>query len=370
MIPYLIPLIICFIAAITYDCNKNIHLFKKFTWFFLFIYLILLVGLRFEVGGDTINYMAFYTSQKTIDSWSPNFADRFQPAYSLLCALTKTYSKDFVFFQFVHVIIVTCVLFWFIKKYSTAPFFSLFCLIFSNYIYFTTEILREILAVLVFLVFYKSYINRNWSKYIFGVFLACMFHYSAIVLLFIPLLRNLKFNKRFFYICIASTAGLYLCGIALSFLSNNPIIDKFNGYWGTNYGYLVTFLYFLRGGGFPFAFMWLMKYKFHRELQFENIICILIIFGCGAAINPLIFGRSVNYFIMFFIVAFGNYLGNAFSTHRRIIRSNAIVLITSFLITYSTYYLSIMNYMRYYPYCSILNPKHIERDNFKARGIY
>lgn len=367
MIPYLIPLIITLLAAIAFDGKEKMSPIKTAIWAFLFVYLTCLVGLRYEVGGDTITYMAVYEWARPLSTWEFDLFGMYQPGYTFLCAITKSISEDFTLFQFFHAFIINAILFRFIRKHTKYIFTSLFVLEFSIYIYFTTEILREVLAIAVFLLNYKNYEQKKWLKYYIGAVLSCLFHFSAIILFIIPFLNKIRFNKKFIALSFVSLGLLYFAGNVLSHFGGSYIIDKFNSYWGGHYGYLVTFLYFLRNAVFPLFFAWIIKFKFKQELKFENIICIMILFGIGSAINPLIWGRTVNYFMIFFCISFGDYCGQAMKSANKRIHNNAWILLVFFLITYSTYYLSIKNYMRYIPYCSVMNPHYIERDNLTKR---
>ena len=93
---------------------------------------------------------------------------------------------DFVYFQLLHIIILNSCLFYFISKSTEYRFSALFFCFIYYYLYFSTEILRESLAIFVFVLNYKNYEEGNWFKYYCGVCIAILFHISAVILIVFP----------------------------------------------------------------------------------------------------------------------------------------------------------------------------------------
>ena len=107
---YLIPLSLTVFGAYYFDIKKNKR-GERILYNFLFIYLVFLIGFRFEVGGDTLMYMQDYIWRVDITEWQFSWTDYYEPLYTLLCALSKTVGDDFVYFQLLHIIILNSCLF-------------------------------------------------------------------------------------------------------------------------------------------------------------------------------------------------------------------------------------------------------------------
>ena len=99
---YLLPLFLIIIGFKVYDrpyFQKN----GIALWFFVFISLVLIIGLRYKVGGDTYNYMNYFAWSPELTYWEPFDASGFEPGFSLLTSAIKTISNDNIFFTNIHV---------------------------------------------------------------------------------------------------------------------------------------------------------------------------------------------------------------------------------------------------------------------------
>lgn len=73
----------------------------------IIVFLILIAGLRYRVGGDSLHYIDTYTSMPTWKNWEFfSFDEGYGPLWYLFCAISKTLGADFVYLQLLHAIIV------------------------------------------------------------------------------------------------------------------------------------------------------------------------------------------------------------------------------------------------------------------------
>lgn len=363
MIYYLIPLFVCLIGAIEYDINQKGK--GRVLWTFLYIYSIVLIGARFEVGGDTINYMGFWNMQTDLSQWTFNIKEYFAPGYSLLCALSYTISSEFYIFQFIHAIILNTLLFLFIYKKSTYKFTVLIIIYWITYLYFTTEILREALAVLIFTYNYSNLKRHKWFNYYLGVIISILFHYSSLMLIFLPFITWIKFDKLYIYCCIITCIALLSFSSIVGIFESIAIIgDKITGYAeDTTHGMLADFMALLRGFIFPLGVVLLMKFGMHRTVKYENMIAVYTLFHLASYFSPIIFSRFANYFVIFYAIFLGDILINCIRTSI-IGKKNAIIVIVFFIFLYGSDYVMYQKYIRWIPYYSIWNPKQVNRDNY------
>ena len=140
---------------------------------------IIVAGFRYNVGCDFMSYVRYfdffkYTSIHKME-FGFNFLIEFIQLFSnnnmwlfLLCAII------FIFFTYKA-----------IYQQSIDPTLSIFLLLSTTY--FTTYLngMRQLMAIAIFLYAIKYIKNRDFSKYILFIIIACMFHTSSI--LYIPL---------------------------------------------------------------------------------------------------------------------------------------------------------------------------------------
>lgn len=363
MIYYLIPLMISLISVIRYDINQKGN--GLLAWVFLYVYTIVLIGARFEVGGDTLNYMEFWTWQTDLSHWTLNFEEYFAPGYSLLCALSYSISPEFYVFQFIHIIILNTLLFSFLYKNSTYKFATLTTVFILTYLYFSTEILREVIAVLIFAINYNNLKNHRWLYYFFWTCIGILFHYSALILVLFPFITWIKFDKRYVFCCCLVCMFFLSFSSIVGLLENVAIIgQKVAGYsQDTTHGKLADFMELLRGLIFPLGFVLIAKFGMHRSVKYENMIAIMTLFELAAFFSPIIFARFSNYVILFYAIAVGDTLVD-YIRGSVVAKRNAIIIVLLFGIIYGSEYLMYRRYMRWIPYYSIWNPHQAERDNY------
>ncbi|MBD5321615.1 MAG: EpsG family protein [Bacteroides sp.] len=367
MILYLIPLVIAFICAIEYDINGKKY-GKGYWWSLLFVYMTLFMGLRYGVGGDTINYMRDYEWTPVISNYTIISLNRYDPGFNLLMSIGKTFSKEFVSFQILHILILNSLLFAIIKKFTRYWFSAFFFSLFVFYYYYSTEILRESLAVLCFVLNYNNLIKKKWLRYYFVIIICALLHRSALFLAVLPMFTGLRFNRKYMFIL----AGTFVSGIILNrFLSqlgsDNIISDGISRYSGEgSHGMLADLLRFSRLAVFPFLFAIYVKYytKKAGDLKFENMLAIMIIFGTLAFYSPIIFSRLCNYFKVFFVLSFTTAFINLAKLKYQVIRRNVCIIFTVFVLIYGSEYLMYNYYTRLIPYYSVFNPVDVNRNSF------
>lgn len=107
-----------------------------------------------------------------------------------------------MWFQLLHSTIVCGIIFWFFYTNTKKPFVAILIFYLMLYLNLLTEVLRESLAVCMFLVAWPMFRDSKWLKYYICSVIALSFHISAAFMLLLPLLllpgiRNLfVFGKR------------------------------------------------------------------------------------------------------------------------------------------------------------------------------
>lgn len=372
MIVYIIPFLVTIIGSIKYDVCKENDVYKYFLWFGLYIYLVLLIGLRYMVGGDSYFYMLFFNNLSTSDIFNVSWDAEYQPLFFIFSAIAKFVYPSFTSFQILHSIVINSVLFFFISKNSKYRFFSLFLCLLMFYINFTVEILRESLAVMIFIINYKSFENNKWLKYYLGVFVAVMFHLSAIFLIILPFLKFLRLNKIYLLILVLAFVVLNQMNYLFVLFENvEKIGKKVNDYSvASNYGWKSTALFFITRTLIPVGLLMWAKFKFRINIKYESLICVFGLLGVFSVFNTIIFTRFTNYLFLFYCIALAEVL-IPFFRQKKLNLSKFFVLSTFVVILFTYGYISFYWPVKYYekwiPYYSIFsneaqNNRFINRD--------
>ena len=365
MIEYFFAILLV-LTGFNFVDDKRTQRNKKYWIALTWLFLTLLIGLRFQVGGDTLNYMGDYEWRKGLADWKFDLTDKYQPGYTLLCSIAKSFSSEFYVFQLIHASIVNILLFIFINRYTRFFFASLLSVFFTCYLYFTTEILRETIAVLIFALNYKSLLQGQWIRYYLGILLCCTFHISAIFLIILPFIRKIKINGYFFLLLAITFVAMVFLKNILNTLSQFALLsDKLNSYKDlTSTGILADILNLSRTCLFPLCYCIVAKFICRREVKFENMIAIMSILGLASFFSPIIFSRATNYFILFFSISIADFCVQSLRQYKAVIRQYAIVLSLCFFVLYGSGYAMYGRYRRWVPYYSIFNPIQVERDNY------
>lgn len=321
----------------------------------IFTYLIIILGMRYRVGVDTITYMNTFQHLPTLDRFSGLDFTRFryEPGYLFLSSLVRTFTDQFWVMQTVVAIIVNGCIFIFLRRYCRNIFVGIIIFFILQWFYFSMEIMRESIALSIFLLNYKNIQEKRWGRYYLYTLLSVAFHYSAAITWFIPFARILKPNIYYLGFCIGAIVVAPIMeslNEMLSFLSFASRIDayvegadKLNIFWK---------LQTLVQTGFP-AFAALVAYKIvKKKFPMQEMLLLQILLCMAAFAIPIIFSRFTNYTSMFVTVALANILCD-----EEFKRNYKIILVSSIILSQSFYYYSM--YPRWVPYISILDPRQI-----------
>lgn len=343
---------------------------------FILILMILCSGLRYMIGSDTVAYMSDYHNMPNFKSIINNGIDTslYEPLWYFFCAFCKLFSDDYFFMQFVHAILVNSIIFNFIKKYTTTDSLYIAVLLYfiCLFLYFNTEIMREVLAICVILMVIPSLLKKRYFIFYFGCIIASLFHGSALICAIIPLFIRIKNTKKAYIImaiiCACSSILWYLFQdyIYLAFFIQS-VEHKYNAYIETeffNYNVNGTILQIIIKCVLPLSIILINKSKEAcaiNKLLFP-FVYIYIILGVFSLYNNTIFDRFQNYFaIPFWIYTANTFIGYNYKK----IMIKTILVTSVFLMVIGRYYSyfkydvtdTFRIYERYFPYSSVLNKK-------------
>ena len=306
------------------------------------------------------------------------------PGWVFLMTLCRTFSDSFWFFHLVHACILNYCVFKIIRNSSRFIFSCVLIYFVLIYFEFNFQVIRQSLAVGVFLYALLFYLKNQWIKYYFFVLVAMTIHDSAFILLFLPLVKLVKINEITLTLIFALTLLLIiysdnvaegLVGFYVSdeftervnyYAARIELGNKFEGYLNYVFNVIV-----------PLFGLFLAK-KMEYDIKYKHIIIMyIIIYSVGLSIP--IMSRFNQYFLLHYFIF---YVDLFYILSLIIVRRvGKKYLLTSFLVLnfiFVSYRSRIYfvpkesghpTYVQFYPYASIFfQETDEERESFFRRS--
>lgn len=384
---YLCTLVALLLCSWLYDCRRTLPL-RNACFRVLCAVLTLIAALRFRVGMDSIAYESIYQSLPSLGTLSlSDFAEsRFEPAWLLLCALLRSISPEFLLLQMVHAIFVNWAVGRFIQRSSRHPFIALTLYFLILFIPFSTEILRQSVAISIFLLAWPLLRARHFVVFSLLILIASAFHVSALPLLLLPALALPGLRRLFLPGPWAAVPLALSLAAGLLFFHFFPeILDSLALYSRRAYAYArqpqslallnwkgIIFA-FLKSALFPLAALWVIRYRRSSSAsgRFGFSVWSLSLLYCCAALFALpcvAAMRMALYLLPFaFVTVADAALCDGLRQRLHIARTPAAALLTIpwMLLCLCSYAIPVgsgtpfRTYMAYYPYIHILNPQEL-----------
>lgn len=315
-------------ANYTFIKPHELHQTDKLYLNIVFVVLAILVMFRENsIGNDSITYFKAYQRYTDVDS-----DERFELGFSYLIMLSKKLS-DYPYMLFITTGAISLFLFYhFIKEYSQWYFMSVIIFVFLSFFEMNMNIMRQMVAIGLTCYSYKYLVSRNIIKFSLTVFIASLFHSSAIIFCFAWFIYRLKITyKNIAFSIFALAVAYFLFDVLLSNLFLG--LEKYEGYkntiWGEGgkIGALFSASIYLILLGFTLSLR--RKWKIEKRTDQLDGLFFLCLTGAGLLIisyNMSIVGRMASYFNAFQLILIPNIL-KILSRRERIYYSIIIVLV-------------------------------------------
>lgn len=311
------------------------HLFekknKKLYSLLIFILFTLVAGLRYySVGTDTYTYLHFFDLvieyQKSIFSIS-----RYERGFITLVFLLLKIKNNYTFVLFIISGIINYFICNFIRKNSKNMCLSFLLFFLLRYFFSEMNIIREFISIGIFLYSTRYIENRKIIPYLICIFVAFLFHKSALVLVPFYFFNNINFtNKKKIvaFVCTLIFTIFLLYPILIFFTSKLGIYAGYVEFFGSNKaGSILEFLVYLSS----YLFVGLINYldesqenNLFDNLFYISVLCYLV------SIKMSVFSRIANYFSIFSIVCIPNTLSRI--KNRKAVYFLKVVLLVCFAI--------------------------------------
>ncbi len=377
---YFVILFFLLILTVRYDINGKEEYREQWYNTVLAIF-VLLAGLRFRLGEDTINYLYtfYYDTPKLWDIKTDTLLSSGQPPlWIILNSIVKTLGGRFYIVQLIQAIIVNTLVLKYFKKHSPYPFACAALFFFWRYQWYSMVVMKAAIALSIILFANDYFLEKKYKKGCLLVLLATGFHQSSLLLLIVPFICFLKFNKLGVIILVCTYfVGLFLQSklgdvfVMLNFAEG--ISNKLDNYVDSGFMMQNHNLNFFIIKIFPIVLYPVIsviylkrKCKDSHILTLEPCLMIGLLFQI-MQFNIDVFYRYVYIFIIYYIIFivqfFVEFSKNTLALQRSLsyFRTFAVV----FPLVFSIAYLYPMTQVNFNPYSSV-----IERSIDKARENY
>ena len=163
-----------------------------------FILLIFLIGFRYQVGGDWYSYLDHYNTLENIP-FKNIFQYGFDPGHAIVNWIMGKYKLSIYGVNFIYALIFTIGLFIFSMQQPN-PFLALAVAFPYLVLVVAMGYSRQSVAIGFFMIALTNMQKQNFWKYVFWVFMAALFHKTALVLL--PFALFIKKEKKSWWLYV------------------------------------------------------------------------------------------------------------------------------------------------------------------------
>lgn len=293
---------------------------KKIFERLILLFMIMVVGLRYHIGSDTVVYEWNFNTSYTpyfnvfIHTWT----DYIQPLWIFVMSFCKTYIESFVAIQFFHAIIYHYLVYRFIRVNTQRTFTAL--LLAFSLVWFANsfEVLRESITASIYLNALLFLKKKKFLPYILLGVIAMGFHtFSFVIFAITPLFVRLNYKSLitlfivvFFGVRFIDPTLINNVLILVSNMTGDAVRDKMALYIGEKDTTVVSALGLIRTLVLDiFLPLIVLKYSSNKDVFYKKLVLLWMLFSCTNSIIPILY-RMNNYLTIVYIVLLVNVLYN------------------------------------------------------------
>ena len=184
---------------------------ENILWILVIIFGTLFIGLRFEVGGDWLNYFHSYDRLSVIPFTEWLNVSRFDPGYLAIVLICSVFDTGVMGVNiFCGLIVMNCLVFF--ARQQPLPWITIVAAIPFFIIGVSMGTVRQGLALSIILVA-LTYVDKNIFRYCMWILLAMLFHKSAVLMLGLAFFKIR--NKHALFVLISLIVILGVIGSQL-----------------------------------------------------------------------------------------------------------------------------------------------------------
>lgn len=184
---------------------------EKALYFIMALMMAVFVGLRTRCN-DTTAYTHSYgliSNTFSLEGFSWDIGDN--PGFNLLNKIMKSLGVSVQNYLMFYALVTVFLYLWFIRKYSTNTFLSVFFFITMGCYGFSMAAIKQSVAMALCLVAVDAALEKKWFKFVFFVLLASTFHAYSLMYFIVPLMTFAPWKKRsYLFLALFGAAGIAL----------------------------------------------------------------------------------------------------------------------------------------------------------------
>ena len=313
MIVYIFLLLVLLYGYIHFDMYHYVKN-KNFCYCIECLIIILIMGVRFEVGGDSFEYQYSYTSYPSLENIrSFDFdSSRYGILWDIFVMVCRSISSEYVTLFLAQAVIVNVSFFRFFKKYTDRPFLAvlIYYISLGTFIY-NTEIMRAAISVSLFLWAFDYLIKKKFILYYLFVLIAIGFHSESIILIVFPVvifLNKIDFGLKNIIIVLLVSFVVLAVLDTVDFLYDlfaglETVTTSIGNYMSRKHtdliGWKIVVLEIIR----DMPFILLLMLRREKKGYINSFIVLFIIFRIQAIKYGSLSSRSNDFILPFIIIA-------------------------------------------------------------------
>lgn len=319
---------------------------------FVVFFLIIVATLRaYTVGIDTNNYLLNYKYE--IDLYKiPQLVKKIEIGWLYLNVFVKEYFQEFRIILFVSSILTLLPINYVFRKETKSPLLTFLFYIFLFYYFFSFSIVRQAIAVSLFMLSVHFLVKGKQLKFFLYIGLGALFHYSILAL--IPIIFVLKrINLSYFWysaiLVITFVIGFSgVLDLAKSYLALLPF-EKYANYEDYNadiaFNRIANYIFIV-----PKTLLFMYIYYYTKRFNLYNNVIQMKLLWVGIIVLNLFLAvpqvsRFTYYLTIFEVIIMSNFIFNI-PKRKKI---EVVIVCFSYCLVYFIYY-SITNRFGVIPY--------------------
>lgn len=224
-----------------------------------------------DVGSDSKNYT--YNFVNYIGSENIELIIDEEVGFQILNYILLCYTNNYFWLFFISsIIVVFCYLF-FIRKYSTNYFISVFLFIVLGLYTFHFNGLRQGLAMAIAILALPYLIESKFWKFLIIILISSLFHKSSLIIIIFYFIVNFKLKIEYKALLVF-LLSFGLSGLGIKYLAeNNPRYETYARVSEKSGGYFTLAFYVMIGCFVYWALVKLFKYNEFFKKSAEFYIC-------------------------------------------------------------------------------------------------
>ena len=216
------------------DIDYVLFGYKHVRLFFLFILLFFYFSFRvINIGTDAFEYKLLYDYISINNGMLPSYLANKELGFSFFNLIANYLGFDYLSFSSFYLSLSAIIVFFQFKNNPKLMLFLLYFLISSGYFMWISNGMRQAMAISIVMIAIGCINKESFSKYFIFIFIASLFHVSALIML--PFYFVKHFSCRYLFVFLIFSTLLKLLGVNLinaDFINQMIIfIPGFNEYY-------------------------------------------------------------------------------------------------------------------------------------------